>query len=56
MIDDENKKNEGPIEIVYTRAKFTRRLFANLVDLLIFALLGICCFLAAAMAAEAASL
>ena len=42
MIDDENKKNEGPIEIVYTRAKFTRRLFANLVDLLIFALLGIC--------------
>lgn len=46
MIDEENKKNDGPVEIVYTRAKFTRRLFANLVDLLIFALLGICCFLA----------
>ena len=45
MIDGESKKSEGPIEIVYTRAKFSRRIFANLVDLLIFALLAVCCFL-----------
>ena len=36
----------GPTEIKYQRAKFTRRLFANLIDLLIMAFFGICCFLA----------
>lgn len=36
---------EEVIEIKYTRAKFHRRLFANLVDILIFALLFVGCFI-----------